>query len=111
MASLTFACASCCRPMADSLARLGSVRCHDCIETQAPVQEACVTALRRRPRELDRREDDGMAVTLLWYEDTNRVAVRVVDSRSGEVFELDVARSDALDAFLHPYAYLLAYAA
>jgi hypothetical protein len=97
--------------MADSLARLGSVRCHDCIETQAPVQEACVTALRRPPRELDRREDDGIVVTLLWYEDTNRVAVRVVDSRTGEVFELDVAGSDARDAFLHPYAHLLADAA
>jgi hypothetical protein len=39
--------------MADSLARLGSVRCHDCLESQAPVREACVTALRRPPRELD----------------------------------------------------------
>jgi hypothetical protein len=111
MASTTFACASCCRPMADSLARLGSVRCHDCIETQAPVREACVTPLRRPPRELDHRENDGIAVTLLWYEGTNRVAVRVVDSGTGEEFELDVAARNALDAFLHPHAYLLADAA
>src|SRR5918997_34977 len=86
MASITFACASCAGRW--RIRSRGSVRCHDCIETQAPVQEACVAALRRPPRELDRREDDGIAVTLLWYEDTNRVAVGVVDRRSGEVFEL-----------------------
>jgi hypothetical protein len=111
MASTTFSCASCCRPLAASLARLGSVRCHDCIETQAPVQEACVVALRRAPRELDQRHDDGITVTLLWYEDTNRVAVHVVDSRTEEEFELGVAPGDAREAFLHPYAYLLADAA
>jgi hypothetical protein len=111
MSSTTFACASCCRPMADSLARLGSVRCHDCLETQAPVREACVTALRRPPRELDHRENDGIAVTLLWYEETNLLTVRVVDSRTEEEFELDVAARDALDAFQHPYAYLFADAA
>jgi hypothetical protein len=97
--------------MADSLARLGSVRCHDCIETDAPVEETCVTALRRPPCELDQRQDDGITVTLLWYEDTNRVAIHVVDARTGEEFELGVAARDALDAFLHPYAYLLADAA
>jgi hypothetical protein len=114
MSSTTFACASCCRPMADSLARLGSVRCHDCLETQAPVREACVTGLREArslPRELDHRENDGIAVTLLWYENTNRLTVRVVDSGTEEEFELEVAARDALDAFRHPYAYLLADAA
>jgi hypothetical protein len=111
MASTTFACASCCRPMADSLGRLGSVRCHDCLETQAPVREACVTARRPQPRERDHRENNGIAVTLLWYEDVNRVAVRVADTRSDEEFELEVDPRDALDAFRHPYSYLLADAA
>jgi hypothetical protein len=111
MASTTFSCASCCRAIADSLARLGSVRCHDCIETQAPVQEACVVGLRRAPRELDQRHDDGITVTLLWYGDTDRVAVHVADSRAEEEFELEVAPGEARDAFLHPYAYLLADAA
>ncbi len=54
---------------------------------------------RSRSRELDHRENDGIAVTLLWYEESNRVAVRVVDSKTEEEFELEVAGRDALDAF------------
>jgi hypothetical protein len=109
-----FACASCCGPIADSLRRLGSIRCHDCIERQAPVRESCVVDLDERrsaPRELDHRESDGIAVTLLWHEDSNRVVVRVVDSRTDEEFELVVAPRDALDAFHHPNAYMLFAAA
>jgi hypothetical protein len=63
------------------------------------------------PRELDRRESDGVSVTLLWYEDSNRVAIHVVDSSTGEEFELEVAGRDAGDAFRHPYAYGLLVAA
>lgn len=66
---------------------------------------------RSRSRELDHRESDGLAVTLLWYEESNRVAVRVVDSATGERFEVEVAGRDALDAFRHPYAYALPRAA
>jgi hypothetical protein len=109
-----FMCASCCGPIADSLRRLGSVRCHDCIERQAPVTGSCVVALEERrsvARELDHRESDGLAVSLLWYEDANRVAVRVIDSRTEEEFELEVEGSDALDAFYHPHAYMLPVAA
>jgi hypothetical protein len=107
-------CASCCGPIADSLRRLGSVRCHDCIEKQAPVQESCVVDLdekRSIARELDHRESDGIAVTLLWYDDTDRVVVRLVDSRTEEEFELEVAAREALDAFHHPHAYMLSAAA
>jgi hypothetical protein len=50
-------------------------------------------------------------VTLLWYEDSNRVTIRVLDSESGEELELAVASRDALDAFHHPYAYILSAAA
>ena len=63
------------------------------------------------PRELDHREDGGISVTLLWYEETNRVAVHVVDGGSSEELELEVASPDALDAFRHPYAYRLLAAA
>jgi hypothetical protein len=63
------------------------------------------------PRELDHRESDGVSVTLLWYEDSNRVAIHVVDSSTSEEFELEVAGRDALDAFRHPYAYGLLAAA
>jgi hypothetical protein len=62
-------------------------------------------------RELDHRESDGIAVTLLWYEDSNRVSVRVVDHERDEELELEIAPRDALDAFHHPYAYVLAAAA
>jgi hypothetical protein len=63
------------------------------------------------PRELDHRESDGVSVTLLWYEDSNRVTVHVVDSETGEELDLEVAGRDALDAFRHPYAYILPAAA
>ena len=63
------------------------------------------------PRELDHRESDGVSVTLLWYEDSNRVTIHVVDSATGEEFDLEVAGRDALDAFRHPYAYILPAAA
>jgi hypothetical protein len=63
------------------------------------------------PRELDHRESDGVSVTLLWYEDSNRVTLHVIDSDSDEEFDLEVAGRDALDAFRHPYAYILPAAA
>jgi hypothetical protein len=63
------------------------------------------------PRELDHRESDGVSVTLLWYEDSNRVTIHVVDSGTGEEFDLEVSGRDALDAFRHPYAYGLLAAA
>jgi hypothetical protein len=62
-------------------------------------------------RELDHRESGGIAVTLLWDEDADRVAIRVVDSDGDQEFELEVAARDALDAFRHPYAYILPAAA
>lgn len=58
------------------------------------------------PRELDHRESDGVSVTLLWYEGSNRVTIHVVDSDTGEELDLEVAGRDALDAFRHPYAYI-----
>jgi hypothetical protein len=75
---------------------------------------SCVVDLdERRPdaRELDHRQSDGLTVRLLWYEDSNRVVVRVVDSRTGEEFEVEVAPRDALDAFHHPHVYMLPAAA
>jgi carotenoid cleavage dioxygenase-like enzyme len=58
------------------------------------------------PRELDHRESDGVSVTLLWHEGTNRVTIHVVDSETGEELDIEVAGRDALDAFRHPYAYI-----
>jgi hypothetical protein len=55
--------------------------------------------------ELASRENDGLAVSLLWNRATNDVKVTVADSRLDEEFELDVAGAEALAAFYHPFAY------
>jgi hypothetical protein len=56
-------------------------------------------------RELDRRSSDGIDVRLLWNSFSDQVLVAVRDMRTFESFELQVAPSDALLAFRHPYAY------
>jgi hypothetical protein len=56
-------------------------------------------------RELDRRHNDGISVTLLWHSDTNRVFVSVLQERDGVSFEFEVPGADAADAFRHPYIY------
>ncbi len=55
--------------------------------------------------ELDRRESNGIAVTLVWDCAANRVIVSVVDIGSGEAFELTIEDANARDAFEHPFAY------
>jgi len=55
--------------------------------------------------ELATRIADGLAVVLLWHPADDSVTVAVTDARSGDGFELSVARERALDAFYHPYAY------
>jgi hypothetical protein len=57
------------------------------------------------PRELDYRAGFGLEVALLWYVSANRVAVRVLDALTGDRFEFAVRSEDAVDAFLHPFAY------
>jgi len=54
--------------------------------------------------ELDRREADGISVTLSWDCVGNRVIVSVVEA-TGDSFEVTVEDANALDAFRHPYAY------
>jgi len=57
------------------------------------------------PVELDRREGDGIEVSLLWRKDGNVVSVAVHDDRTGDNFELVVPPDRARDAFAHPFAY------
>jgi hypothetical protein len=57
------------------------------------------------PRELDHRNNDGIDVRLLWHSVTGRVSIAVVDERSGESLAFEVAATDALAAFHHPFAY------
>jgi hypothetical protein len=56
-------------------------------------------------RELATRENDGLAVSLVWSRATNQVRVTVADSKLDDGFELEIAGADALDAFYHPFAY------
>ena len=100
-----FVCAVCGLPIADSLSRLGSVRCHDCRDVDAPIPSEVPTET-TGPRELAHRSAAGLDVSLLWFEATGRVAVRVLDSTTGDRFELSVERADALNAFHHPFAYM-----
>jgi hypothetical protein len=56
-------------------------------------------------RELDYREGDGLEVTLVWYPAEDAIAVKVLDTRTGERFEFPVDKAAARDAFNHPFAY------
>ena len=56
-------------------------------------------------QELASRNNDGLAVSLLWNKTAGRVKVSVADSSCDEEFEFDVAGADALAAFHHPFAF------
>ena len=55
--------------------------------------------------ELDYRESNGIAVSLLWNRISNRLSVVVEDRKAGESFDLTARPENALDVFHHPYAY------
>jgi hypothetical protein len=63
------------------------------------------TTSETRIRELDRRVNDGIDVTLFWNPQTDRLFINLEDHRSGGSLELEVEASEALEAFRHPYAY------
>ena len=56
-------------------------------------------------RELAFRTGDGIEVSLVWSALEDRLTVIVSESRSGDRFELDAERENALDVFYHPYAH------
>ena len=56
-------------------------------------------------KELDFRANDGLEVALLWRADDERLIVEVVDTKVGDAFRLEIAGSEAVDAFQHPFAY------
>ena len=58
--------------------------------------------------ELNHRESNGIAVTLLWSRETDELVVRVYDARTHEQFDLDCPAANALDVFNHPFAYTAA---
>ena len=55
--------------------------------------------------ELDYRESNRIAVSLLWSRVTNRLSVVVEDRQAGESFALPARPENAGDVFHHPYAY------
>lgn len=55
--------------------------------------------------ELDYRENDGIAVSLLWNRNSNRLSVVVEDRSAGASFALPARPENASDIFHHPYAY------
>lgn len=56
-------------------------------------------------RELDARRGDGLDIRLLWNPADDTVTVTVADVRTDELFIIPVASHEALEAFLHPFAY------
>ena len=59
-------------------------------------------------RELDSRSGDGLDIRLLWNAADGSIVVTVDDARTEEAFVIQVAATDALDAFRHPFAYAAA---
>jgi hypothetical protein len=57
-------------------------------------------------RELARRKESGLDVTLLWSARENRLAVTVFDERADELLVLDAETDEALEVFYHPYAHV-----
>jgi hypothetical protein len=55
--------------------------------------------------ELDYRESNGIAVSLLWQRHGNRLTVVVEDTKLGESFTIPARPENALEVFRHPFAY------
>ena len=55
--------------------------------------------------DLAHRRGDGIDVILWWSPEDDTVAVEVLHLSTDSSFELVVDRSQALDAFYHPFAY------
>ena len=58
--------------------------------------------------ELAYREQDGLEVTLLWEPCSNEISIEVIDQRNDSILRASVPGRLALDAFHHPYSYVLA---
>jgi hypothetical protein len=55
--------------------------------------------------QLDYRESNGIAVSLLWQRRSNHLSVVVEDRMRGESFTLAARPDNAREIFQHPYAY------
>ncbi len=57
-------------------------------------------------RELARRSNSGVDVTLSWDAETDELLVCVYDERRDVYFEIHPEREFALDVYYHPYAHV-----
>ena len=57
-------------------------------------------------RELARRSNNGVNVTLSWHAETDELLVCVYDERRDVYFEIHPERDVALDVYYHPYAHV-----
>ena len=55
--------------------------------------------------ELAHRESAGIDVSLFWSREGNTLSVVVRDNRTGDEFSLAAEPGEAMDVFLHPFAY------
>jgi hypothetical protein len=62
-------------------------------------------ALDTTPRELCRRSNDGIEVTLWWLPGEDGLQVAVVDTKLNQSFQLPVDSDRAMQVFDHPYLY------
>jgi hypothetical protein len=74
--------------------------------SQAEEETAMTRQASTQPmQELDYRESNGIAVSLLWQRSSNRLTVVVEDSQLGDRFMLPARPGNAREVFHHPYAY------
>jgi hypothetical protein len=57
-------------------------------------------------RELAQRQSGGDEVLLLWHPESDRVELAVRNVATGAGCQIEVAPTDAIDAFYHPFAYV-----
>jgi hypothetical protein len=57
-------------------------------------------------RELDRRVNGGLEITLYWHPDDNGTSIDVHQTATEETISFPVPADRALDAFHHPFVHL-----
>jgi hypothetical protein len=78
--------------------------------TETTFEEEVLHALKPPPaharRELARRVNGGIEVTLYWNTDDNSTSVEIWQPATEETLLFTVAKEQALEAFHHPFAHL-----
>jgi hypothetical protein len=60
-------------------------------------------------RELAQRLSGTDEILLLWHPATEQVELSVLDQATGAGFHIEVAPTNAIDSFYHPYAYAVSH--